>query len=443
MMLGGADLELLEEAPSDKNEFVARGLSALVPALFAFAAFTIAGAVIALTVWLGVPVGVIWAVVVLVLDVSLLTSLVGADTKQRIRLLLIRGCVSLLAAYVCAQFILIAVFHQDIVPQMVRNQVEAAQDYAENVVGPQYEADKTAAETTLANGQKELDAAAAKTEELLQKVNAANITLRCEVGGINDPGDCEGTTGDRGFGDEAEVAQSQLRAAESELALAQAAERASQARLGPEMEAARATLARIESSVAADKSAAMERQLADQGLIARWEALDDLREKSWAVDVFAWALEALLVAIDLMAVIAAVTSKTPAYSRIVRAKEVEADIRAGLIETEAQLASRVREAEITTEMAPALVTILAAKRQAAAEELRDQLAAIGRERQLAEARADLRGDVARAEADGDIVSSIARHEAARVERVMSGRGAMGADGSPFYWRGPVTDTRVA
>jgi hypothetical protein len=49
----------------------------------------------------------------------------------------------------------------------------------------------------------------------------------------------------------------------------------------------------------------------DNGLIARWQALTEIESTSSTVGAQVWLLEGLIIAIDLSAVIAKLTSKTP------------------------------------------------------------------------------------------------------------------------------------
>ena len=66
--------------------------------------------------------------------------------------------------------------------------------------------------------------------------------------------------------------------------------------------------------------AAEARYLGDDGLIARWRALGELERAYPSVDLDVRLLQALIIAVDLSAVLTKISSSTPSYDRVLEAE---------------------------------------------------------------------------------------------------------------------------
>lgn len=418
MMLGGANLKILREAPADENEFVSRGLIALVPALLAAAGFTIAGVVITYTLWAGAPMGVVWGLIVLIVDVGLMTALVVANKRQKRKAVIIRSVVAIIMAYITAQFIQLGVYHHDIQPEMVRMQYEAAQETATNVVGPQYKPDFDKYQKVLDEGTKALNDAAVKTADLTQQRDAAKINADCELLGVADGNrGCKGTTGNPGMGREARLAQSQLETIEGQLATAKAEQTALQAQLEGPMNDARANLTRIQANIDTDKAAALNRELEDKGLIRQWEALDRILDRSPAAWWLSHAIEAAIFVIDLMAIFTAVTGETVSYTLVVEAMAAEAAVRSAIRKARAERALTLHKSQHSDEVTRAAISNMADEDRLAEEGHQYALDALDRQREMTEARGRIammeiciNGDVKKAKNGDDVTSAIKDHD---------------------------------
>lgn len=348
LRLGGADPAILRHAPRDRGEFRARGIAAIVPAILAVAGFTVGVDIAIGSLPVALLIGIVWGIIVLFLDVSLLTSLVGASWRRMVFMVLFRGIISLAAALAISSFILLGIFADDIAPQVAADQQTAAQANFKNVVEPKYAADKIKAQATLDKDQATLGQADEAVSLLQGQVAKTDQLVSCELNGANQTGTCPKTTGAVGNGPEAKADANQLRILQGQLGVAQAKAATLQQQLTPEMADARATLARIDQNAAADRQANSGPILTDNGLIPRWKALAEIRAESSSVDFWAWVIEILLIAADMMAVIAAVFSHTPAYNRVLRAMLAMTERQAVAEEATSAYKAAIAEAENAT-----------------------------------------------------------------------------------------------
>jgi hypothetical protein len=345
-VLGGADLEILLLAPSDRTKFRARGLVAVVPAIMAFAGFSIGINIATGNLPAALVVGLVWGGIVLFLDVSLLTDLIDAGGRRKACMVLFRGAISAAAAASITSFLLLAVFGNDIAAKMFEDATRNGQAYYEQVVLPQYADVRAAAQAKLTRDRAAVDAANQAVTTLINTVSKDNHRVTCERYGVSGSNGCGKTSGNVGMGQNYAVDKNQLALDSAKLAAAQKHAQSLQTSLAPEMATARATLARTSQDVAADKQNELNRLRADQGLIPHWRALAELRAQSSSVDSWAWILELLLILVDLIAVLTAAFSQVPAYASILQGMRVKAETNSAREELEARGALVQIEAEI-------------------------------------------------------------------------------------------------
>ena len=169
--------------------------------------------------------------------------------------------------------------------------------------------------------------------------------MTCEAQGISQFAGCGQGTGLTGQGPVYQVRLAELRNDQAALARAQAQATATKARLSPQIASAQTGLSRAKQQEQADYAAAKARYEQDDGLIARWRALRELENASPGVRTEVWLLEGLIIAIDLAAVIAKMTSKTPSYNRVLEAERKKVGLRAADDEEDAANAIELCRAE--------------------------------------------------------------------------------------------------
>ena len=319
--LGGADSQILARAQVDTAEMTGRGIAALIPAVFGGLAAVISfGYAYRLPPGAAAAAGIGWAVVVLLFDLSLMTSAPDRHPAARAVTFGLRAVVSVLAAFTFAGAIVMFIFASDIGVQVAKNQQTDLAHYNSTVIVPAYAATIKTYQDTITTDQSEINQADQAVAHWQQQVAGAKIRVTCEAQGISQFAGCRQGTGLTGQGPVYQVRLAELSQDQADLARAQAQATGTKARLTPQIGSAQTGLSRAKQEEQADYAAAKARYEQDDGLIARWRALDQLENASRGVRTEVWLLEGLIIAIDLTAVIVKVTSKTPSYNRVLEAE---------------------------------------------------------------------------------------------------------------------------
>jgi hypothetical protein len=349
-----------------------RGLAALIPAVFGGLA-----ALISFRYAYSVPLasaaaaGIGWAAVVLCFDLSLMRAAPDRDRLSRLVTLGSRALVSLLAAFTFASSIVMFMFAGDIAVQVASDQQAGLARYNSSVIVPAYAGRITAAGGTISLDQSAISQASQNEASWRQRVAAATVQATCEAQGVSQLAGCGPGTGLLGQGRVYSVRVAELQGDQAALAAAQGQAAAVRSRLSPQIAAAQAALSRAARQEQADYAKARDRYGHDGGLIARWLALNELEAASPVVRIQVLLLECLIIVIDLAAVIAKVTSKTPSYDRVLQARRHQAALRAAMDEEDAAAAAGLRRAErdaiARVHQAGLEAWIQAAQRQAGAQ----------------------------------------------------------------------------
>jgi uncharacterized protein DUF4407 len=311
--LGGGDPRFFEEARVDITELRGRGIAALIPAIFGSLAAMIAFR-FAYSLPLGpaAAVGAGWGVVVLCFDLSLMSVAAGKGRTVSLAVALGgRALVSVLAAFTFASPIAIAIFAKDIATQVTVDQQHDLARYNDTVIIPAYAAKIASDQKLISQEQGKINSAQQRVTYWQQQVETDTIQATCEAQGVSNLAGCQSGSGQAGNGSVYSVRQTELQAAEANLATAKNQLQTITAAAQPQITAAQQDLTSRQHQQQADYRAAQSRYLADNGLIARWRALGELENASPTVQVRVWLIEALIVAVDLSAVISRLTSKTP------------------------------------------------------------------------------------------------------------------------------------
>ncbi|MFT4212626.1 MAG: DUF4407 domain-containing protein [Microbacterium sp.] len=237
-VLGGADGHVLDEVPTETSRFVQMFFvlagTALVSALsMTFALIT----GVRISVWLAVPLALVWALIIFNLD-RFLTSTMRATRNiwRLIGLAIPRVIMAALIGIVVAEPLVLQVFHNDIARQVTSTNLTQAQSDQDAVTnGPEKEAldEASAALAALQNQaatgivagtdstSAETVAAQATVDQLTQQladqqtvIDTARALYQCELTGEG-AGTVSGCTGVAGDGTSAEAAEAQLEAAQS------------------------------------------------------------------------------------------------------------------------------------------------------------------------------------------------------------------------------------
>ena len=198
-----------------------------------------------------------------------------------------------------------------------------------------------------------------------QKVANDRVQATCEAQGVTQFVGCGKGTGLVGEGQVYNVRLTELQNDEASLANAQAQAAATQNRLSPQITAAQADLTQAGVNQKRDYAQAQARYDGNDGLIARWRALGELESHSPGIRLEVWLLEGLIIAIDLAAVIAKLSSKTPSYNRLLEARRKKVILRAALEEERAALEEE--RAALEEENAYDATELRRAERQAASD----------------------------------------------------------------------------
>jgi hypothetical protein len=344
--LGGADSQILAKAQVDAAEMTGRGIAALIPAVFGgLAALISFRYAYALPLGAAVAAGAGWAMVMLCFDVSLMKAAPDRRPVSRVVTLGCRAIVSVLAAFTFASAIVIFMYAKDIAVQVAKDQQTNLARYNSTVIVPAYAAKITADENTITTDQHQIDQANQTVADWQQKVASAELQVTCEAQGVSQFAGCAQGTGLSGQGPVYAVRLAELHNDQAALARAQAQARATNARLSPQVASAQAGFTQAKQQEQADYIKAQARYGEDDGLIVRWLALGELESASPGVRVQVWLLEGLIIAIDLAAVIAKMTSHTPSYNRVLEAQRKKVALGAAMNEEDTADAIDLRRAE--------------------------------------------------------------------------------------------------
>jgi hypothetical protein len=344
--LGGADSQILAKAQVDTAEMTGRGIAALIPAVFGGLA-----ALISFRYAYSLPLGAAaaaaagWAIVVLCFDLSLMTAAPDRRPLARAVTFGLRAVVSVLAAFTFASAIVMFMFAKDIAVQVAKDEQTDLARYNNTVIVPAYAAKIKADENTITTDQGQINQANRAVAYWQQKVASAELQVTCEAHGVSQFAGCGQGTGLVGQGSVYAVRVAELHYDQAALARAQAQAAATETRLSPQIASAQAGLTEAKQDQQADYAKAQTRYSQDDGLIARWRALDELESASPSVLAEVWLLEGLIIAIDLAAVIAKMTSKTPSYNRVLEARRKKVVLRAAMNEEDAADAIDLQRAE--------------------------------------------------------------------------------------------------
>lgn len=344
--LGGADTRILAKARVDATEMTGRGVAALIPAVFGgLAALISFRYAYSLPLPAAAVAGAGWAVVVLFFDLSLMTAAPDRGRASRTVTFGLRAIVSVLAAFTFASAIVMFMFAKDISTQVARDQQTDLAHYNTTVIIPAYAKRISADQQTIRSGQAQINQANQVVAAWQQKVDTARVQATCEAHGVTQFAGCAQGTGRVGKGRVYHVRLTELQNDEARLASVRAQATVTKGRLSPQIAAAQADLNQAGVNQKRDYAKAQTRYQANDGLIARWRALGELESHSPSIRLQVWLLEGLIIAIDLAAVIAKLTSKTPSYNRLLEAKRKKVVLRAATEEDNAHDAAELHRAE--------------------------------------------------------------------------------------------------
>jgi Domain of unknown function (DUF4407) len=344
--LGGADSQILAKARVDAAEMTGRGIAALIPAVFGgLAALISFRYAYALPLGAAAAAGAGWAVIVLCFDLSLMTAAPDRRPLARAVTFGLRAVVSVLAAFTFASAIVMFMFAKDIAVQVAKDQQTDLARYNRTVIVPAYAGKITAYQDTITTAESQIDQANQTVAPWQQKVASAELQVTCEAQGVSQFAGCGQGTGLVGQGSVYAVRLAELHNDQASLARAQAQAAATEARLSPQIASAQAGLTQAKRQEQADYAKAQARYGQNDGLIARWRALGELESAAPGVRAEVWLLEGLIIAIDLAAVIAKMTSKTPSYNRVLEAQRKKVALRAAMNEEDAADEIDLRRAE--------------------------------------------------------------------------------------------------
>lgn len=316
--LGGADPQILARAPTDAKEMIGRGIAAIIPALFGAVAVIIAfGYAFSVPLPVAAVAGLVWGAIILCFDVSLMSASPDRKFWAKVTTFGLRAIVAILAALTFASAIVILIFAKDINIQVASDQQNGLINYRTQVITPKYAAKITADNKAITGYQAQISQADQAVTQAEQKVQAAQTAATCEQNGVSQYSSCPSGTGKYGKGPVYAVRLTELHNAQADLATAKHNDVAVKQRVGPELRAAQQDLATQQAGQQLDYASAQHRYAHDDGLIARWTALNELEGRSLPVRAEVLLLEALIVAVDLSAVIVKLASKTETYDDLV------------------------------------------------------------------------------------------------------------------------------
>ena len=306
-----------------------RGIAALIPAVFGALAATVAfGYAYAVPIWYAAPGGAAWGLVVLLFDVSLMSASPGRGLGSRLVTFGSRALVSVLAAFAFAGPLVLFMYGQDVATQVrVDQQTDLATYNREHIV-PKYAPAINADKAEIVSAQGVIKAANQAVAVQQRKAAVARTQVICEDGGVSAFAGCQQGTGVPGKGNVYYVRLSELQNAESNLTAAKATLKADEAQLGPQISSLQTDVTTLQQQKQAEYAAAQTRYLHNSGLIARWRALGELEKAYPGVRTSVRLLEGLIIVVDLSAVIAKLSSKTPSYDRLMEAQHKKVTLHA-------------------------------------------------------------------------------------------------------------------
>jgi hypothetical protein len=376
--LGGARLDVLQDAPGDRARFVAMGGVILSTAFLSAvsAAFALVMAVGAPIV-VAVIVGIFWGLIILNLDRLLIIGMAKQKGVWRnLALAMPRVALALIIGTVISTPLTLQIFQAEINSEIQVMQAEDKSAFEERMANdPRFAAIPTLQESIAANQaivdkglQTDLSsdpnyaAAVAATAAAQAAYDQAQAAYLAEIDG-------SGGTGVRGDGPVTASKQAALDAAEARLQAAQDAQAAAETAASSNLEAsAQSRLEAATSQLAADKATlatAQDQRSAEQaaydnavdnsaGLLSRLEALFRLGEANPLLNVAHIMIALLFICIELLPVIVKTLANLggpTAYDRLVDVREdgevsggsVWASKRAEAIEVEAGVQVSVAE----------------------------------------------------------------------------------------------------
>ncbi len=337
--LGGAQPSILDEARVDAPEMSGRGIAAVIPALSAFLAGTVAFRYAYMLPLLAAgAAGLALGVVVLLFDMSLMSAAPGRSLPARIVTYLSRGLFSVLFAVTFAQPIVLFMFAEDIGIQVREDQQAELAAYYKNVILPRYASPIRTDTAQIAADQKQLSAASSAVAAAELQVESARVQAVCEAGGVSGRAGCQAGSGLVGQGRVYQVRLAELQNAEANLATARSNARQTLSVLGPQLASDRLAVAGLERGERADFAAAQALYLRDSGLIARWRALGLLERADPAIRTDVDLLALLIITVDLTAVLSKISSSTPSYNRVLAAERKKIVLRSAMSEEDADAA---------------------------------------------------------------------------------------------------------
>lgn len=345
--LGGGRTDILAHAEVDATEMTGRGIAAVIPAIFGSLAMTASASyAFSLRPAAAALVGVAWGLIVLAFDLSLMTA---ASDRAPVLLAVTLGCraiVAVLAALAFAGSLVMFFYAKDVGVQVRADQQAGLAAYNRRFIEARFGPPVRADWSVITASRREEAAAGRAVAAATQRVARDKVQVTCEAGGVSLQAGCQRGSGRVGRGPVYQVRLNELRNAEAGQAAARAHASAVAAQAVPQVRVARADIKVQRAQEHAAYANARARYLADDGLLARWHALSQLEAADPQTRAEAYLLEALIVAIDMSAVLTKVSSRTPSYDRVMKAMRKTVSLQAATSEDEAASGAETRRAEL-------------------------------------------------------------------------------------------------
>ena len=371
--IGGAKLDLLAQAPADTKLFVGRGLAAFIPAMGGFmTALVVVGDAFKAPLPIGIAAGLLWAVLVMLLDVTVMSTSMEAgsgdktwqDWGRKILTFLSRLAIAVLIAATLARMLVLVIYDQDIVKQMTDNAARQQIAYEKTVIGPAHAEAQAAAQKTIDDDNAKLSGFYQALTAITHKAQTDKVAWECELGGTSGvKGLCPPGTGFTGNGP---VATARHVVYENDLtneATAQTQYDQAKATYGPEIKSAQDTLTQIKNEEAAESAASQQRISNDTGLIPRQNALSDLERNSPAVQQQVRLLELVFLAIDTFALLAATFVRTPSYNLVLEGEFAKTKQAVARTLRQAESRTAISQSDLEEAEAKASLKVLEAQHQ--------------------------------------------------------------------------------
>jgi hypothetical protein len=351
--LGGARLELLERAMTDTPAFTARGIAALIPALFGTLAMTVAleyGQQLKLVP--AVVGGAGWGLIVLLLDLSIMNAEVGGGSgwswARNAVFLVLRAAAAVLAALVISSMIALFWYRTDVATQLQRDDQAAALNYDHKYIDPRYNPQIQQDQTQAAADRATLTADAKAVTSDREAVNRARLLMQCEAGGVSDLAGCPPGSGHAGRGQVYAVRVAEYQNAVTAFGQAETTQRADRAQLLPQISQDHANAGDLQQKRDHAEVQELAFQSSHDGLLGRQRALSELERADPGIGVAVTVMELLIIIMDCSAIIVKITSRTPAYDRVVQGERYRAirlaEQAEGMTDAEIQTQKQIGEA---------------------------------------------------------------------------------------------------